>query len=130
MPRIREPLWNGLYESAVILFGFPLVVLLGAGGEIRSQVLKKVCTVLGDFSYPIYLFNGPLLYLLWGWIKDTHYVYSTGENLPPRADAWGHFLESMPQACCMFFGTLAISWVVLRFYDEPVRNWLGRVLGA
>ena len=56
IPRIGDEntLWmNGLYESFCIILVFPLIVAIGAGGEIKSAFSAKICKLLGDISYPI-----------------------------------------------------------------------------
>lgn len=108
MPRIGgDELWkNGIYEASIILLAFPLLVLMGAGGEIKGRFAAKCCKLLGDLSYPVYLVNYPLIYIFTGWIKDTGYT----------------FAQSWPQALAVFVGTILISYVAFKFYDEPIRR--------
>lgn len=48
------PTANGILESAAVVVGFPLVMLLGIGGEIRNGRVAAVCRFLGKFSFPLY----------------------------------------------------------------------------
>ena len=56
VPRIGTENWqNGIYESLVIIVIFPLIVYLGASGEIKGKLTKRISQFLGDISYPIYI---------------------------------------------------------------------------
>jgi peptidoglycan/LPS O-acetylase OafA/YrhL len=105
----KEHFWmNGLYEASMIIIVFPLIVYLGASSEVKGKYSPKICKFLGDMSYPIYLIHYPLIYIYTAWVKDT-----------------GHTLvEALPQALLVFGGTIALSYAALKWYDEPVRNWL------
>lgn len=49
MPRVggSEHLWmNGVYDSAVVILFFPLVIFLAASGEIKSKFAGRVCSFL------------------------------------------------------------------------------------
>lgn len=109
MPRVggSEHLWmNGLYDSLSIIFVFPLIIFLGASGEIRSSFAQKLCRFLGDISFPIYITHYPLIYLYTAWVQD---------NKVPLPQAY-------PYAILIFLS--AVAYVCLTFYDEPVRLWL------
>jgi peptidoglycan/LPS O-acetylase OafA/YrhL len=108
----EHSMMNGLYEAAVIIFVFPLIVYLGASSEVKGKYASKFCKFLGDISYPVYLVNYPLIYIYTGWVKDSGCSLS----------------EAIPQALLVFFGTIAISYGALKLYDEPVRNWLKRTI--
>jgi peptidoglycan/LPS O-acetylase OafA/YrhL len=114
-----------LYEAAVILVALPFVLLLGAGDETGR--LRKICVFLGEMSYPIYIVNNIVIYILNAWAKDRFFLDSDRDHLHPRAGVESYFFDSMAQPCAAFIGTLLISWTALRFFDEPVRNWLRRV---
>lgn len=115
IPRIgtAESIWmNGIYESLVILFIFPLIVWMGASGELKDDYSKKVCKFLGDISYPIYITHYPLIYWYMAWVYDNK--VSIG--------------DSFPYSFLVFFGSIAIAYACLKLYDEPVRKWLKRKL--
>jgi peptidoglycan/LPS O-acetylase OafA/YrhL len=99
---------NGLYEAAIIIFVFPLIVYFGASSEVKRKYIPEICKFLGDMSYPIYLIHYPLIYIYTAWVKDSGCSLS----------------EAIPQALMVFVGTIAISYVTLKLYDEPVRNRL------
>ncbi len=115
MPRIGDEtsLWmNGLYESIVIILVFPLIVYLGASGDVKGKYTGKLCKFLGDISYPIYITHYPLIYIYTGWVKDHQYTLS---------DTPGY-------AILTFAGSVILAYACLKLYDERVRAWLTRKL--
>ena len=111
LPRFggEQHLWmNGLYEALTIIFIFPLIIYLGASGEIKNSYQKKVCKFLGDISYPIYITHYPLIYLYTAWVYD---------NKPSTEN---RFIFGV----ITFVSALLIAYACLKFYDEPVSNWL------
>lgn len=55
VPRIggSENLWmNGIYDTVCVVLLFPLIVWLGASGKTTDRVTARICTFLGDISYP------------------------------------------------------------------------------
>lgn len=110
-PRVggQQHLWmNGLYESVCILLVFPLIVVLGAGGEMKNPKTVKVCRFLGTLSYPLYILHFPLIYTYWAWVKDN--------KIPMSHGLWVGFV--------LLITAIAIALVALKFYDEPIRKWL------
>ena len=111
IPRIggAEHLWmNGIYESVCIILIFPLIVAIGAGGELTGKFANKVCKFFGDISYPIYITHYPLIYWFTAWVVDNKIPMSYGLR-------WGAVL---------FVSSIAIAYACLKLYDEPVREWL------
>jgi len=112
-PRIGgyDALWmNGLYESAVIILIFPLVIHLGAGGVVRGAWAKRASVFLGDISYPLYITHFPVICVYYAWVDNNDVPLGTG--------AWVLLLVTL------FCTLMAYGW--LRGYDEPVRKWLAR----
>ena len=111
LPRIggSEHVWmNGLYESVCILLLFPMIISMGAGGTVGNTFSNKLCQFLGQISYPLYITHYPLIYLYTSWVGVDH--------LSMR--------KTFPVALLVLFGSILISYACLRFYDQPVRNWL------
>jgi peptidoglycan/LPS O-acetylase OafA/YrhL len=111
LPRIgdQEHLWmNGLYEALSIIFIFPLIVFLGASGEVKEGYAARACQFLGDISYPIYITHYSLIYLYTGWVYDT--------KISLR-EAW-------PMGLLVFLSSIALAYMCLKFYDQPIRKWL------
>lgn len=102
-------LWqNGLYDSLSIILLFPLVVWLGASGQVAGAAAGRLCTFLGALSYPIYITHYPLIYTYTAWVS---------RHKPPLALA-------LPVALLTFAAAIALAYACLKLYDEPVRRWL------
>lgn len=113
IPRIggaEQPWMNGLYESLIIIFVFPAIVLLGAGGTVEGKWQKSLSKFLGDISYPIYITHYPLIYWYTGWVVDHQYSMQ----------------QAFPVSLLVVTGSIALAYACLKLYDEPVRNWLQR----
>jgi peptidoglycan/LPS O-acetylase OafA/YrhL len=112
-PRLGGPerLWmNGLYESFCIIVLFPVIVAMGAGAGTVGKVSSRACQVLGDISYPLYITHYPLIYVYTAWV--------TRDKIPASYGA--------PVGVLLLFTSIAIAYACLKFYDEPVREWLTR----
>jgi peptidoglycan/LPS O-acetylase OafA/YrhL len=115
MPRIGGPenVWmNGLYESASIILIFPLIVYIGASGDVTGQYAKRFCKFLGDISYPLYITHYPLIYTYFAWVHG--HKHKLG-------DVW-------PVGLLVFVSSIGLSYLYLKLYDEPLRAWLTRKL--
>jgi peptidoglycan/LPS O-acetylase OafA/YrhL len=98
---------NWVFEALVVLFYFPLIVLLGAGSSL-SPMIKKVCEFSGKVSYPLYM---------------THYIV-----------IWmfaNYYMTYKPGTTELFYiitiGTIVtviIAYVVTVLYDIPTRKYL------
>lgn len=112
VPRIggSEHLWmNGLYESFSIIIVFPIIISIGAGSKIKGIFSKKACKFLGDISYPLYITHYPLIYIYTAWVAD---------NKIPLG--W----HGLSIGLLLLAGSIIIAYLCLKFYDEPVRNYL------
>lgn len=111
LPRFgdEDTLWmNGLYESFVIILIFPIIVAIGAGGQIKNAFPAKICKLLGDISYPIYITHYPLIYWYTAWVVDNKVSLKDGFIL----------------GIALLVASIVLAFVCLKLYDEPVRNWL------
>lgn len=113
LPRFggSEHLWlNGLYESACVIIIFPAIVAMGAGATLTEGGSKRAARFLGGLSYPLYITHYPLIYIYTNWMMS---------RKPP-------FAQSVGAGVMVLVGSLAIAYICLKFYDEPVRSWLSR----
>lgn len=111
LPRFGDEntLWiNGLYESFCIILIFPLIVAIGAGGQIKSAFSNKICKLLGDISYPIYITHYPLIYWFTAWVVDEKVSLKDG------------YLAGIG----VLIASIVLAYLCLKLYDEPVRKWL------
>ena len=100
---------NGIYELACIVLVFPLIVWFGASGKPTGKFSMKACKFLGDISYPLYIVHYPVMYLFYSWLIDNE-LYTLGET-------WHIVLLVMAT-------NIALAYICLKLYDEPVRRWL------
>lgn len=113
VPRIggEEYFWmNGLYEALTIIFFFPLIIFLGASGEVNGKWAKRVCKFFGDISYPIYITHYPIIYIYTVWAVDNKLSFS----------------EAFPFSIVTLVSCVALAYACLKWYDEPVRKWLAK----
>jgi peptidoglycan/LPS O-acetylase OafA/YrhL len=94
----------GWYEAACIIFAFPLIVAMGAGGKISGR-WAQVCKFAGAISYPIYILHYPFIYMYTEWVYYQKPAPST----------------IVPVALGLFVFFILMAWAALKLYDEPVR---------
>ena len=111
IPRVGDEnsLWkNGIYDMFCVAALFPLLVYIGISGKLESNFSKRTCKFLGDISYPLYIVHYPFIYLYIAWVKN--------ENLP--------FSQSWYGAVGVMVVSMALAYLSLKHYDEPVRKWV------
>ncbi|MRJ08014.1 acyltransferase [Ornithobacterium rhinotracheale] len=110
MPYISEThIWlNGLYDAVCVIFIFPILVYLGASGQVSNNFTSKVYKFLGDLSYPLYMVHYPFMYLFYAWLWDgERSTAQIGQIIP-----------------ILFLGNILLAYLVFKFYDVPVRKYL------
>lgn len=95
-----------IYDLASVFFIFPLLVCVGARSSL-SSLSKSFCQIGGRLSYPLYIIHVPIMRAIYGSLKASRFG---GPLLYP--------------AIAAAFVSVAVSYLVLRLYDEPVRAWL------
>jgi peptidoglycan/LPS O-acetylase OafA/YrhL len=99
---------NGLYESFTIILVFPLIIYLGASGDVKGKYAGAVCKFLGDISYPIYITHYPIIYIYTAWVHNNKFQIA----------------DVFPITLLSFVMSIALAWLSFRLYDLPVRKWL------
>ena len=102
---------NSLYEFVCIALLFPVIVWIGACGSAGSGITSKANRILGDISYPLYIVHYPIMYVFYAWLIEKKY-YALG-------DCW-------ETALLVVISSILLAFLCLKFYDEPVRRWLGK----
>lgn len=100
---------NGVYNSFCIIVLFPLIVIIGAGSEIKGGRSAGICNFLGEISYPLYLTHYPLMYMQMEWALSH-----------PEMPLYAHVMTGAG----VFVLSIFLAWACLKLYDLPVRNWL------
>lgn len=99
---------NGLYDALAIILVFPLVVFIGASGQLAEGWSARLSRFLGDISYPIYIIHYPLIYIFSAWVVDAQ---------PPTHQA-------VLVAFLVLALAIGIAYLALKYFDIPVRRWL------
>ena len=102
------PWLNGIYDSFCTLAAFLFIVWMGASGVASHKASAGICKFLGDISYPVYLVHYPFMYLFYSW------VWNNGISIG----------QAIPVGIGVCTGCILLAWVVMKFYDTPVRRWL------
>ena len=112
-PRVGgyENLWaNGLYDSLVVIFVFPIIIYLGAAGEAKTKLSDRLCNFLGDISYPIYIIHFPFTYVFYAWVTENDIPIQIG----------------LLYGIGLLIFTTVLAYASLKLFDEPIRKWLAR----
>lgn len=96
-------------EMVLVMLAFPLLLSLGAGATVTGRV-RSFCTFTGRLSYPLYMTH------IWA-------IWLFGNYLAAKKPGVG---EMYLAAAGTFAGCVLLGYLVLRFYDEPVRKWLAK----
>lgn len=99
---------NAVYDCICTLIAFPAIVYIGACGTTTDKISTKLCDFSGKLSYPIYIIHYPVMYLFYAWIWNNRLNFNS---------VW-------PVCTGIFLGLILFAWAVMKWYDEPVRNWL------
>ena len=100
---------NGIYNATCILVLFPLVVMIGAGSQMTGARSARICTFLGELSYPLYITHYPVLYMQMNWAWNN-----------PDAPLYAHIVVSVSSVLI----SIVLAYACLKLYDIPVRKWL------
>ena len=103
-----QPWQNGIYDLFCTMLIFPVIVWIAASGKAEGKRENQLCKFLGDISYPLYITHYPVMYYFYAWVWKNGYSFDQVKYV----------------AVAIFFGVVALAWVVLKLYDEPVRKWL------
>ena len=98
---------HAVYEDVpLVILLFPVVIALSVG-SLRSRGLGKLCALLGDLSYPVYLLQLPIFWLI-----------------QPLCDRLG--IEGNGFTLVSVITVLLASWASFTLYDQPVRRHVTR----
>ena len=103
---------NVIYDLLCTYIVFPSVVYLGACGNTTDRFSTATCNFAGQLSYPIYIIHYPIMYIFYGWVWTNHLTFS----------------EVWPICTVIFFGLILFAWLIMRYYDTPLRTYLTRRL--
>ena len=103
--------WNGLAEWLVVVFFFPFLVALGAGATL-TPASRRLSVFSGNISYPLYMTHYLAIWSFMNFVNAAH----------PDSR---HLAIIVPTGVLLLF---ALAWLVMTFYDVPVRTRLTAAL--
>ncbi|MBN3809361.1 acyltransferase [Paraburkholderia sp. Ac-20347] len=98
---------RGIYPFSIIFTIAPILVWRGAELDVSSTRSSHLTRLLGRLSYPIYLLHFPIGRLVFALSKSGQ-------------EAQAVFIS--------IIATLIAAWLVERFVDHPIRQWLEQSL--
>jgi len=106
--------WPDYYNVVTTMAVFPLL-LIGSANAEPARWTAAICKFGGWFSYPLYTIHMPIVFLAVGMLKFARRFM----QIPtPTSEAL--------VVCVVFL----LAYILGKFYDELVRQWLTRVLRA
>jgi peptidoglycan/LPS O-acetylase OafA/YrhL len=100
---------NGVFEMTCIMLIFPAIVLLAASCTSVGAGTNCIATFLGELSYPLYTVHYPLMYLFYaGLIANGKYNFTSAP--------W--------QSLGVMAASILLAFVLMKWYDTPIRKWL------
>jgi peptidoglycan/LPS O-acetylase OafA/YrhL len=91
---------------------FPLIIIYGAHSDTGAGMMR-LRKFSGRLSYPLYITHIPFVYIIANFAHTRHPAKSV-------------------LLTCIFLllpFVIAVAWLVLKYFDEPVRAWLTRRYG-
>ncbi len=111
---ISDAPWaNGLYDFLCTALLFPAIVWIAASDSSANESTLTLSRHLGDLSYPLYAIHYPFMCLLFGRLGFDGNVYD------PHL-----VLTEWPFALSITIGCPILAWLLLKYYDQPLRRWL------
>lgn len=83
--------------------------MMGAGSQIKGEKSAKICTFLGEISYPLYITHYPIMYMQMKWAWNN-----------PDAPLYAHITVGISTILL----SIGLAYACLKLYDIPVRKWL------
>ncbi len=102
--------FDGLYESLCVIVMFPLTICLATGSSRLDGFSGTLCRLSGRLSYPLYIIHYPAIDMFAHWLWKTH---------PAPGRVW-------QVATLLYIGVICVAWLLLKYYDEPLRAYLTR----
>lgn len=103
---------NAFYDLFCTIILFPAIVYLGASGRTTDPNSARTCEFLGAISYPVYIIHYPFMYLMYSWAWKNGYGVDR---------VW-------PVAAVIVVTVIILAWLFLKFYDQPLRQYLNKKL--
>ncbi|MBQ9286007.1 MAG: acyltransferase family protein, partial [Bacteroidaceae bacterium] len=107
------PWANGLYDFLCTALVFPAIVWIAASDKDAGEFTLSISRRLGDISYPLYAIHYPFMLILFGRL---------GFDGTPYAPQF--VMNELPLVIVITLGCPILAWLLLKYYDQPLRRWL------
>ena len=97
---------NASLDLLAVFVVMPAIVFAGARSSVGDGAIAKVWRFSGDVSYPLYVLHHPL------WLLTNRLLEKAGIQ------------PNLITILAYGTGVMAVAWLALRFYDEPIRKRL------
>lgn len=104
--------YGKIIDPILVIFYFPLLILLGIGAKDLKGRFKACCRFFGEISYPLYIIHYPFIWIFMS------YVELKQPNLEQMS-----FIITLGTLLLIIF-----SYLLLKYVDEPIRRYFGRRL--
>lgn len=98
---------NWIFELVVVLLYLPLLIALDAGTTL-TRTSEKLCVFSGNISYPLYMIHYGVIWIFASYLEHRH----------PSTITTALVIAASVLMLILF------AWLVLTFYDAPVRRFL------
>jgi peptidoglycan/LPS O-acetylase OafA/YrhL len=107
LPKFGSFSCNGFYDALCVLVVFPVILIAGAHSRADNE-LMRICKFSGRLSYPLYMTHYPFMYVYANWVETKH---------PAQG-------QQIYVALLLAPFVILFSWIVVKFFDEPIRTKL------
>ncbi len=94
-------------EAMLVILVFPLIIVIGSGATVKGY-MQRFCLFIGRLSYPLYM-----THIATVWTFGNYYNKYNPASIRLYAIITG-----------LIIFNLVFAYLIMKFYDEPVRKWL------
>lgn len=99
---------NWLVDPLIVIFYFPLLIVLGSCGPQLKPIYSRVCRFSGNISYPLYMIHYPFLWIFLSYIQ---------RHKPSMS-------EMMLITIIGVVSLIGLAYYLMVWIDIPFRNYL------
>lgn len=101
-----------IIDPLIVVFYFPVLIILGTGQKAMDAKTKGVCNWLGELSYPLYMVHYPFIWLFLSYV----------EQYKPNGTQMSYIIVIGMLLLILF------SYLVAEYIDKPIRKMLSKNL--
>ncbi len=105
-PFLEEANW--LVDPVIVVFYFPLLVVLGSSAPQIKPLYARICRFSGDISYPLYMLHYPFLWIFLSYVEKHKPLMS----------------EMILITTIGVISLIGLAYYIMVWVDIPLRNYL------